>query len=216
MIVLLSGGLDSTVNAYEAQKLGKVKLALTFDYGQRAAAREIENAGRTCRHLGIPQKVIRLDWLKEITQTSLVNTKADVPTNMDIDDLQEINDTAKRVWVPNRNGVFLSVGASFAEALGAKVIIPGFNREEATTFPDNSEEYLNSFTDSLRYSTMAKVQVKCFTTSLDKIEIARRGKALGVKFEYVWPCYFAGEKVCGECESCLRYRRAFDATENLR
>ena len=43
-VVLLSSGLDSTVNFWlEAQK-GRAVLALTFDYGQRAAPREIERA----------------------------------------------------------------------------------------------------------------------------------------------------------------------------
>jgi 7-cyano-7-deazaguanine synthase len=208
VIVLLSAGLDSTVNLYEARTHGKIHLALTFDYGQRAAAKEIEFASKTCEHLKVSHKVISLPWLKEITNTSLVNPKSEVPKNMDIDKMSEITETAKKVWVPNRNGVFLSIAASFAESLGAKTIVPGFNREEATTFPDNSGAFLESFTDSLSYSTLSGVEVQCFTTELNKTEIARKGRELEVKFEYVWPCYFAGPEHCGECESCLRYDRA--------
>lgn len=208
MIVLLSAGLDSTVNLYEARTHGKIHLALTFDYGQRAAEREIECAKKTCDHLKVPHKVIALPWLKEITKTSLVNRNADIPKNMDIDKMSEISETAKKVWVPNRNGVFLSVAAAFAESLGARAIVPGFNREEATTFPDNSEAFLDSFTDSLSFSTLSKVEVECFTTELNKTEIARKGRELEVQFDFVWPCYFAGPKHCGECESCLRFNRA--------
>jgi len=208
MIVLLSSGLDSTVNLYEAQRAGEVKLALTFDYGQRAAKKEIQNAAKTCQHLKIPHKVVTLPWLKEITQTSLVNTSESVPVGMDIDDQTQTEETARRVWVPNRNGVFLGIGAAFAEALGASQIIPGFNREEATTFPDNSVAFLKSFTNTLSYSTLSQVEVKCFTGEMNKVEIAKRAKELNVKFEYVWPCYFSEDSICGQCESCLRYERA--------
>lgn len=208
MIVLLSSGLDSTVNIYEAKKSGSVKLALTFDYGQRSAKKEIENSAKTCAHLTIPHKILSLPWLKEITSTSLVNTNADVPVGMDIDNLIEINETAKKVWVPNRNGIFLSVAAAFAETLKADFIVPGFNREEAVSFPDNSVAYMDAFSNSLKYSTMNRVKVKCYTASLDKTEIVNRGLELGVNFDFVWPCYFSGEQICGECESCLRYVRA--------
>jgi 7-cyano-7-deazaguanine synthase len=211
MIVLLSAGLDSTVNLYEAKARGPVALALTFDYGQRAAAKEIENAARTCAHLKVPHKIVALPWLKEITSTSLVNTENPVPLNMDIDNDQATADTARRVWVPNRNGVFLSVAAAFAEALGVGAIVPGFNKEEAATFPDNSAEFLKAFTEGLSLSTLNRVEVKCFTTHMDKTQIVRRGRELGVNFEHVWPCYFAGDQICGECESCLRYRRALES-----
>jgi len=40
-IILLSGGLDSTVSASIATKRTKPLFALTFDYGQRAAKMEI-------------------------------------------------------------------------------------------------------------------------------------------------------------------------------
>lgn len=208
MIVLLSSGLDSTVNLYEATSRGKVKLAITFDYGQKAAKKEIENSAHTSRHLNIPHKVIVLPWLKEITQSALVNNQAEIPLNMDIDDAQETQESAKRVWVPNRNGVFLSIAASFAEALDAKVIVPGFNFEEAQTFPDNSEEFIRVFTEGLLLSTLSQVRVECFTTHMNKSEILKRAKSLGVRLEFVWPCYFANEAPCGECESCLRFLRA--------
>ena len=43
-IVLISAGLDSTVNLKRALDRGAVAAGLTFDYGQRAARRESENA----------------------------------------------------------------------------------------------------------------------------------------------------------------------------
>jgi len=212
-VVLLSSGLDSTVNLYEAKQVSDVALAITFDYGQRAAAREIQSAARLTTKLGIAHKVLQLEWFKDFTQTSLVNRSAEVPTaqTVKIDDLKQSGETAKAVWVPNRNGIFLNIAAAFAEGLKANWIVPGFNAEEAATFPDNSQAYLEAATHTFKYSTSNHVQVRCFTTQMTKTQIAARGRELNVDFEMIWPCYFGSEKPCGECESCQRFTRAIEA-----
>ena len=210
-VVLLSSGLDSTVNLYEALDRGfEVALAITFNYGQRAALREVERATRIAARAGVPHKIIELPWFGEFTSTALVQHKAKVPTRNDvaIDDMSTSKKTAKAVWVPNRNGILLNIAAGFAEGLNADAIVPGFNIEEGATFPDNTEEYLQALTSSFSYSTANGVKAVCFTTSLNKTEIVRRGRTLGAPFDLMWPCYFAENEVCGECESCQRFRRA--------
>lgn len=207
-VVLLSGGLDSSVNLLAAHKNTEIVLALTFDYGQRAAKKEIASARLQAEKIGVPHQVVELGWLREITKTSLVNHDMDIPVHVAIDSYVETQETAKRVWVPNRNGVFLNIAAAFAESLAADIIIPGFNREEAQTFSDNSESFLNAMTNSLNYSTANQVAVHCYTTTMDKPEIAELGKDLGLDFSLVWPCYFGDDVPCGKCESCLRFKRA--------
>ncbi len=61
-IVLISAGLDSTVNLKCAQDDGGVAAALTFDYGQRAARREAGNSAAMCARFGIRHETIRLPW----------------------------------------------------------------------------------------------------------------------------------------------------------
>lgn len=212
-VVLLSSGLDSTVNLYEAKQRTEVVLALTFDYGQRAAPRETERARRLAEAVGVRHQVVSLPWFRDFTKTSLVDRAAEVPTQakVSIDDLKVSHETAKAVWVPNRNGIFLNIAAGFAEGLGADCIIPGFNAEEAATFPDNTDDYLKAATASFAYSTSNKIQAICFTTHLNKTEIVRRGVELNVPFDLIWPCYFAESEPCGQCESCQRFRRAMAA-----
>jgi 7-cyano-7-deazaguanine synthase len=209
-IVLLSGGLDSTVNLFAAAANGPVKLALTFDYGQRAAESEIRQSKLICEHLDIAHHVIEIPWLRLITRTSLVNRDMPVPTGNEvgINSLEKSVKTAKAVWVPNRNGVFLNIGASFAESMGAQFVVPGFNIEEAATFPDNTTDFMRALDHSFSFSTASAVKVKCFTDAKNKTEIVRLGMELGVPFELVWPCYFAGDEICGQCESCQRYSNA--------
>jgi 7-cyano-7-deazaguanine synthase len=209
-VLLLSGGLDSTVNLLAARKESQVVLALTFDYGQRAVTREIEAAEKITRHFQIQHQVLKLPFFKDFGQSSLTDHKQTVPTGsqVSIDDLKTSQETAKSVWVPNRNGIFLNIAAGFAESMKADWIIPGFNREEAATFPDNSQEFLEAATVSLGFSTSNKVQVRCLTTNLNKPEIVRLGLKLGIDWSWIWPCYFSFAKWCGQCESCLRSKRA--------
>src|SRR5690606_36681933 len=118
-----------------------------------------------CEHLDIPHHVIELSWLRQITCTALVNRNADVPTgpSVQIDNIEVSSRTKEAVWVPNRNGVFLNIAASFAEALKADYVVPGFNVEEAATFPDNSVEYIKALDQAFQLSTATGVKVKCFT-----------------------------------------------------
>lgn len=209
-VVLLSGGLDSTVNLLAARQESEVVLALTFDYGQRAAIREIETARKITSHFQIPHQVLSLPFFKGFGHSSLTDHRKSVPqgSQVSIDNLQVSQETAKSVWVPNRNGIFLNIAAGFAESLKADQIIPGFNREEAATFPDNSKEFLEAATAALQFSTSNKVQVRCLTTDLNKSEIVKLGLSLQIDWSWIWPCYFSGAKWCGECESCLRSKRA--------
>lgn len=209
-VVLLSGGLDSTVNFLECLKDGGIGLALTFDYGQRAAAREIQAAQKLCDKYQIPHQVIDLPFFKNFTKTSLVSRERSVPTGkeVDIQSFEKSLLSADRVWVPNRNGIFLNIAAGFAEGLGASFVVPGFNLEEATTFPDNSADFQQALEHSFSFSTQNKIKVKCYTLKKNKTEILNRGLDLGLQIPDLWPCYFGEQKWCGTCESCLRFQNA--------
>ncbi len=201
-VAILSGGLDSTVSLAVAVRKMEVVLALTFDYGQRAARRERGASAKIARHFRIPHRAIATPWLAALTRTALVNRKAALPRH-------EMSErSAKAVWVPNRNGVFIEIAAAHAESAGATRLITGFNREEAATFPDNSKAYVGAVNRSLSYSTANGVRVVSYTIDLDKRAIVRLGRKIGAPLEHIWPCYEGGRAWCGSCESCLRSLRA--------
>ncbi len=210
-ILVLSGGLDSTVSSWIACQKTTPLLALTFDYGQRAAKQEIRSARSLAGKLGVAHRLISLPWLQSLTHTALVDRAQDLPV-LDPTDLDKFDaglDSAQRVWVPNRNGVFLNVAASFAESLGAEWIVTGFNAEEGATFPDNSVAFVQAADAFFSYSTLTHAKVVSYTLSMDKLAIVRKGQKLGIPFEDLWFCYEGGERSCGRCESCLRAHRAF-------
>ncbi len=213
-ITLLSSGLDSVSALAIAAEDFDIEMAITFDYGQRAREREIEYSRKICEHFGIEHKIIKLNWLSEITSTSLVNRDSEVPSLSfkDIDEAapKEItNASAKAVWVPNRNGVMLNITASFAESRECDYLIVGFNGEEAGTFPDNSLAYVQVMDRAFSYSTQNGVKILAPLIKLGKTEIVKRALEAKAPLEYSWSCYHGREVPCGECESCVRRARAF-------
>ncbi|NBT58511.1 7-cyano-7-deazaguanine synthase QueC [bacterium] len=217
-VALLSSGLDSSVAVAMAMKQGyELKLALTFDYGQKAAPKELEHAGQLARYWNIPHHTLELSFFSSKAGSSLLRTSETraLPhlSLADLDDLHASRKSAKSVWVPNRNGVFIEIAACFAEQLDASYLIVGFNREEAATFPDNSKAYRESLNQALAFSTSNQVKVISPTESLDKTEIVRHALELQLPLELFWSCYQTGALMCGVCESCMRLKRAFKKNE---
>lgn len=211
-VVLLSGGLDSAANLALCVDRDEPVLAITCDYGQRAAHSEIQAARELCAYYSVPHETVSLKWLGQLGGSSLTESSRHIPqiATAQLDDLSVTLGTAQAVWVPNRNGVLIQVAAAYAERLGAAQVLVGFNREEAVTFPDNSVEFLKKATESLRLSTATQVRLNSYTVDWDKREMVVELKKLSRPFPFdsVWSCYYGGEKPCGECESCRRFKRA--------
>ncbi len=208
-VLLLSGGLDSTVNLFEAHLKFDVVQVLTINYGQKALEKELEAAQYFSDFLDLPWLCLDLSWLSTISPSTL-NTNEDIPSgkNVDIESYEVSIETAKSVWVPNRNGLFLNVAGVYADALNADYIIPGFNLEEAETFPDNSDSFMKASSKALSFSTKNETEVYCFTTHLNKIKIVERAIELKIPLDKLWPCYYSFNEWCGQCESCMRFKRA--------
>lgn len=209
-VLLVSGGLDSAANLALAPEIGfHIGAGLTVDYGQRGAAREIACARALCARFKVDHLTYDLRGFAKLVRgkSALLEGAAALPSPADLDALPVIEKSAKAVWVPNRNGVLLALGAALAEARGFDAVLVGFNAEEAVTFPDNTPAYMDAMTGSLRYSTANGVEIASATVALTKEEIVRKLTS-DFPFELLWSCYRGDEKHCGECESCLRLKRA--------
>ncbi len=207
-VILLSGGLDSLVAlGFTKEKYG-IELALTFDYGQKSVKREIETSKKICEFYKIENKVIKLDWLREITQTSLVSAKEDIPLNN-----FGTEESAKSVWVPNRNGLFLNIAASFADSFGFDYIIYGANKDEGKTFSDNTEEFRNEISKVFEFSTLKHPKVTAPLINYSKNDIVKIAMDNSMPLELVWSCYRDGHRHCGLCESCNHLKKALIANQ---
>ncbi|UCC13079.1 MAG: 7-cyano-7-deazaguanine synthase QueC [candidate division WOR-3 bacterium] len=204
-IILLSGGLDSTVSAAIAVKRTQPLFALTFDYGQRAATMEIASAKKISDRMCLQHRVIALPFFKEFKNCTLIK-HGKKATRQSFTRLKD-------VWVPNRNGLFINLAACFAEYYGAGLIITGFNREEAQEFPDNTVVFMNAVNNAFRFSTLGKIKVKSYVAAYTKKEIYGLGMKIDAPLDLIYSCYLGGKTMCGKCASCKRYLKSKRAHE---
>ena len=208
-ISVLSGGLDCTVatsvfaDDYEIH-------AITFNYGQKAFERELQAVREICSKMNWTHEVIDLPWLADISNSSL-NTSEEIPepSEEDLDNFEKSSENASSVWVPARNMVFTSIAVSYAESIGAEKIIVGWDAEEASTFPDNSKEFLKAFNELIDVGSPEKIRIEAPAINLNNEEIVELGMKVGAPIELSYSCYKGDSKHCGVCESCMRRKRAF-------
>lgn len=206
-VILMSGGLDSLVTLGYSKKhtAYNVELALTFDYGQKSLKNEIEASKKICEFYSIEHRIIKLDWLKEITNTALVSDE-EIPTEE-----FSTQDSCNAVWVPNRNALFLNIAACFCDSMGFDFILYGANKEEAGTFSDNTEEFRTQISKLFESSTHQHPQVVAPLINYYKDDIVKIAVEDSMPLEYVRSCYNSGDKHCGECESCYYLKKALIA-----
>ena len=201
-IILLSGGLDSLVALGYVQKHTdlNIELALTFDYGQKAIESEISASKKICEYFSIKHKIIKLDWLKEITKTSLVSD-SEVPK-----DGFENKNSAEAVWVPNRNALFLNIAACYCESYDIDYIVFGANKEESGKFSDNKPEYVEITNQSFKYSTQKHPEVIAPCCNMNKVDLVNYMIENNISFELIKSCYQniknTNKKHCAQCMSC--------------
>jgi 7-cyano-7-deazaguanine synthase len=212
-VVLLSGGMDSCVCAAIArQSYGADNVALLHaSYGQRTEKRERQAFEEIGHYFGIQHRMlVRLDYFRIIGGSALTDKDIKVPEN-------ELGASGSAVgaipvtYVPFRNAHFLSVGVSWAEAIGAQAIYIGAVAEDSSGYPDCRPEYYRVFQDLIRVGTKPETDIEMVTPviQMKKTEIIRRGRELAAPLHLTWSCYQGEDLACGQCDSCLLRLRAF-------
>jgi len=213
-IVVLSGGLDSCVVAGYAMSEGYELHTLFFDYGQKALEQEKIAAKEISEFLDAKFDIITLEWMKNL-KSGLISGNIPKVKFSDLDDKEKSAQSASLVWVPARNLVFCSIAAGIAESENADAIFTGFDKEEAATFPDNSNDFVKNFNNLLNFAVLQKKKPYLIAPLIDmnKEEIVKQGEKIKAPMELSWSCYKSSDNHlnihCGECESCLRRKRAF-------
>jgi len=202
-VCLISGGLDSCVSAYIAEKEKYDIYALSFCYGQRHS-KEIDCAKNIAKLVKAKKHIIFNLDLDKIGGSSLTDKSLDV----DIDNrLIEIGKKIPNTYVPARNTIFLSIALAFAESIDADAIFIGVTSADYSGYPDCRPEYIKAFQKMADLATKRGAEgnpIEIFTPllNLSKADIIKKGIFLNVPFEKTWSCYKGGEKACGLCDSC--------------
>lgn len=208
-IVLLSGGLDSTTALYLAKNQGFDEIyALTFEYGQKHD-KELKSAIAVAQATGVKEhKIVNLS-LNQWKGCSLTDQE------LEISDGDINRSDIPATYVPARNMVFLSVAASYADALGITDIFIGVSEVDYSGYVDCREEFIKAMETAINLGTVLGAEKKQKITlhapfmHMTKAEEVLLGVQLGVNFGLTWTCYRGGKHPCGTCDSCLLRAKAF-------
>jgi 7-cyano-7-deazaguanine synthase len=212
-VVLLSGGMDSCVSAAIAvQKHGRENVALLHaSYGQRTQQRERRAFEEIADFYNVNRRLVAdLTYFRAIGGSALTDRNISVPER-DVDGAAVGGSAIPVTYVPFRNAHFLSIGVSWAEAIGARFIYIGAVAEDSSGYPDCRPEYYAAFQGLIRVGTRPETTIEIVSPviQLKKDEIIRRGLALGAPLQLTWSCYQGEDLACGGCDSCLLRLRAF-------
>ncbi len=209
-IVLFSGGLDSTTAIYWALERYEKVFALTFDYGQRNRI-ELDMAGKVAQKLSVPQKILRVN-LKQIGGSSLTDTKLSLPQ---YERMEESEEGLPSTYVPFRNGIFLALAAAWAEVVGIKEIVCGFNVIDSPNYPDTRKQFVQAMQEAINLGTKAslspeKIKIIAPFLKMKKSDIIKEGLSLNVDYSFAISCYCGEEIPCQKCSSCVLRQKAWE------
>jgi len=205
VVVLLSGGIDSTTAFYDASKSYRLCAALSFDYGSRHNHRELPFAKLHCRRNEVEHRIVNLGFVGEHFKSSLLKSGEPVPDH-DYDEK-----SMRSTVVPFRNGIMLSIAAGFAASCGAEGIVIAAHGGDHAIYPDCREAFMAPMARAIEAGTYEKIGLLRPFINHSKADIVRRGAELGIDFAETWSCYKGGETHCGVCGTCRERKKGFQS-----
>lgn len=207
-VVLLSGGLDSTVCMAVAHSQGYELFPISFNYHQRHE-RELQSASSVADYYKATKHIVITTNMDAIGGSALTDNQLEVPVGHV--EHQDIPIT----YVPARNLIFLSYALGYAEVTGADHIFIGVNALDYSGYPDCRPEFIQQFQQLANYSTKAGVQdqrqivIETPLLHLSKKDIVLLGNKLNAPLELTTSCYNGGQTACGHCDSCVLRLKGF-------
>lgn len=206
-VSLLSGGMDSTVLAYDLAHQGYEVHLLSVNYGQRHLT-ELVYAAKTARDLKSEHRVVDFSGLNVLLRGSaLTSREVEVPEGHYSADNMAIT------VVPNRNAILLSIATGWAVSLGAKLVAFAAHAGDHAQYPDCRSEFIISMGGSMYLANQGFISEDFLLTApyatMTKAQIASLGASLKVPFANTWSCYKGGELHCGRCGTCVERAEAF-------
>jgi len=204
-VIILSGGLDSTVLTYYLKDKGYNLSAISFNYGQKHV-KELECALKTVIKLHLPYyEVIDISTpMKQLKGSSaLLNPEIKMPQE------HYTHSNQKQTVVPNRNMIMLSFAIGYAEAHKIKKVFYAAHKNDYTIYPDCRPEFVKVLNLASQKATYAKVEILAPFTNKLKSDLVKIGYNLNIPFEDTWSCYEGKDKACGKCGTCQERLEAF-------
>ena len=201
-VVLLSGGMDSVTLFYHLLDKGYDLAVISFDYGSKHNAKEIEMARYHTDQNSVSHVVIELPFINDLFKSDLLRSGGVIPEGHYEDEMM------KSTVVPFRNGIMLSIAVGYAESIDADMLAIASHAGDHAIYPDCRPEFNEVFGYAMRIGTYREVQLYAPFQNMTKREVAVLGKKLGVDYSKTWSCYKGEDKPCGKCGTCVERMEA--------
>jgi len=198
VLVLTSGGLDSTTVAYELHYQGVAAHPVFFDYGQHCAEMEWARVNDVLPpEMQRPERLVFSDIFRG--SSSRLIEEADLWQQAVVDD---------DLYLPYRTLLFFSIAAARAQTLGILEVYTGFINSNHAKEIDCTASFLNGL-DGLVKNVGPVRFVSPFRQS-SKVDVVRRAVELGVPIGKTYSCQAASKFPCGACPNCVERLKALD------
>lgn len=170
VLVVLSGGQDSTTCLFWAKQYFAEVHAVTFDYNQRHR-REIQAARDVAKIAGVlSHEVIELGPILKGT-SPLTNPDQELELYADHDSMAAIiGDRVEKTFVPMRNALFLTLAANRAICLGVHSLVTGVCQADNANYPDCRESFVEAQEKAIREALGADFSIYAPLMNLSKAQ----------------------------------------------
>ncbi|MBI5692024.1 MAG: 7-cyano-7-deazaguanine synthase [Verrucomicrobia bacterium] len=172
VLVLHSGGIDSTAClAYHLNRGAQVR-ALFIDFGQLAARQEAKASRRVCRHYNVPLDTLRY---------SNHETKF------------------KDGLILGRNAFFLFAALTYLPSRSGLIC---YGAHAGTGYYDCSPQFVRSTRRIIQAYSQGAVDLSVPFLKFSKRQVVEYGRAAGAPLAATYSCERGGAKPCRHCATC--------------
>lgn len=159
-VILLSGGIDSTVLLAARHAADDEIIAVTFDYGQPGRQQEIDAAARVANHYRVMHHQI----------VPLRGVFGHVPNGE----------------VPGRNLAFIGVGVAIAAQHSARAVLIGTNADDGANYADGRARFIEQCNEAAAWGTRPAITVQAPLIAASKAQVIDLAERLRVPLELAW------------------------------
>lgn len=206
VLVIFSGGQDSTTCLYWSKKHFKEVYALSFIYGQKHV-REVELARTIAQKADVPFHVMDVSFIGHLGKNALTDS------SLMMDEVKP-EDTFPNTFVPGRNLFFLSIAAVYAREQGINHLVTGVSQTDFSGYPDCRDSFIKSLNVTLNLAMDEQFVIHTPLMWMDKAQTWGLADKLGVMDivrHDTLTCYngIQGDG-CGHCPACTLRREGLE------
>jgi len=206
-VVLLSGGIDSTVALTLALREHESVEALSILYGQ-SHPDEVDHAARIADDMGAEHTVLKLPYTALRDSHSALTGSREMPEQTYAEIAASYGQSP--TYVPFRNGTMLSLATAHALRVGASEVWAGMHAEDAANwaYPDCTPEFIGGMAAAIYVGSYHAVRLRTPLQWMTKTEVIRLGLTTGAPLGLTLSCY-RGSPPCETCPTCVSRAHAF-------